>query len=252
MGGNVMSPLPPNGLTSSLTPPSSFPLDQWKQGAEFHYVSNSPWQLYPLIEEFLGIYKFPPGSLHLRMLPGVFQGRYNPIQGKRQAILEIMRDFPHRRFILVGDSGEMDMEMYSAIAEERPGQVLKIFIRDVTKSHLLRRLPSSFLVDPLPDQRSPRSRNVNENSAESPSSSSPSWTSGGGSSWRLGFRSRGRSEEGTIANIRSKLTDFTDRVRRLLEPYDSMLFHDGNDLRDRAHVSHLFQRYHKSRDDNSE
>ncbi|KAI9228327.1 MAG: hypothetical protein DHS80DRAFT_1343, partial [Piptocephalis tieghemiana] len=106
--------------------------DWWKQGAEFHYVSNSPWQLYPLIEEFLGIYKFPPGSLHLRMLPGVFQGRYNPIQGKRQAILEIMRDFPHRRFILVGDSGEMDMEMYSAIAEERPGQVLKIFIRDVT------------------------------------------------------------------------------------------------------------------------
>jgi phosphatidate phosphatase APP1 len=44
----------------------------------------------------------------------------------------LMETYPQRRFILVGDSGERDPEVYAKIAEERPEQVLRIYIRDVT------------------------------------------------------------------------------------------------------------------------
>lgn len=38
----------------------------------------------------------------------------------------------HRRFLLVGDSGEQDLELYTSLACQFPKQVLGIYIRDVT------------------------------------------------------------------------------------------------------------------------
>jgi len=84
----------------------------WKQGAAIHYVSNSPWQLIPSLLEFFHSYKFPPGSAHLRLHDSVLKTYFmTPGESKRKAIHEILTDFPERRFILVGDSGEIDMEM---------------------------------------------------------------------------------------------------------------------------------------------
>lgn len=53
-------------------------------------------------------------------------------QRKRPSVLEIMDEFYDSKFILFGDSGEQDLELYTAIAHERPEQVAAIFIRDVT------------------------------------------------------------------------------------------------------------------------
>jgi hypothetical protein len=84
----------------------------WKQGAAIHYVSNSPWQLIPSLLEFFHSHKFPPGSAHLRLHDSVLKTYFmTPGESKRRAIDEILTDFPGRRFILVGDSGEIDMEM---------------------------------------------------------------------------------------------------------------------------------------------
>ena len=43
-----------------------------------------------------------------------------------------MRAFPKRRFILIGDSGEHDPEIYAQVAREYSAQVVAIFIRNVT------------------------------------------------------------------------------------------------------------------------
>ena len=75
---------------------------------------------------------FPPGSLHLRPNTGILSKIRASKRSKRDSICSILRDFPQRKFILVGDSGEIDLEIYTRIATEFPGQVLKIFIRDVT------------------------------------------------------------------------------------------------------------------------
>ncbi|GJJ73958.1 hypothetical protein EMPS_06316 [Entomortierella parvispora] len=116
----------------------------WKQGAAIHYVSNSPWQLIPSLLEFFHSYKFPPGSAHLRLHDSVLKTYFmTPGESKRRAIHEILTDFPERRFILVGDSGEIDMEIYTDVALEFPHQVFKIFIRDITSARLREMLPNT-------------------------------------------------------------------------------------------------------------
>ncbi|KAF9927960.1 hypothetical protein FBU30_002748 [Linnemannia zychae] len=112
-------------------------MNWWKQGAAFHYVSNSPWQLIPSLLEFFHSHKFPPGSAHLRMHDSVLKTYFMaPGENKRRNISEILTDFPDRKFILIGDSGEIDMEIYTEMAVRFPDQIIKIFIRDITSTRL--------------------------------------------------------------------------------------------------------------------
>ena len=77
----------------------------------FHYLSSSPIQLLPALADFLRDAGFPPGSMHLResttwrtLIPGNGESRAH----KLAAIGRLMEDFRERRFLLVGDSGELD------------------------------------------------------------------------------------------------------------------------------------------------
>lgn len=83
-------------------------------GAHVHYVSNGPWQLFPMLENFFAKYDFPPGSAHLRFIDrsdvlSTIRGK--PGAHKLEAIPKIMKDFPNRKFILIGDTGELDPEV---------------------------------------------------------------------------------------------------------------------------------------------
>ncbi|OQE44742.1 hypothetical protein PENCOP_c002G01283 [Penicillium coprophilum] len=105
------------------------------QGVKIHYVSNAPWQLYPLLERYFKMVGLPPGSFHLKQYSGMLQGIFEPTaERKRGSLEQILRDFPERKFILVGDSGEADLEVYTDIVLANPGRILGIFIRDVTTS----------------------------------------------------------------------------------------------------------------------
>ena len=105
----------------------------FKMGVTFHYVSNSPWQLYPLLTDFFSAVNLPPGSFHLKQYTGMFQGIFEPVAERKKTTLDkIMTDFPERRFLLIGDSGEADLEVYTDVVLENPGRILGIFIRDVT------------------------------------------------------------------------------------------------------------------------
>ncbi|KAL8714382.1 MAG: hypothetical protein Q9220_001715 [cf. Caloplaca sp. 1 TL-2023] len=102
-------------------------------GVNLHYVSNMPWQLFPVLMSFLHGAGLPAGSFHLKHYTGMLQGIFEPVAERKKGTLDrIMSDFPRRRFILVGDSGEADLELYSEIVEANPGRVLGVFIRDVT------------------------------------------------------------------------------------------------------------------------
>jgi phosphatidate phosphatase APP1 len=104
-------------------------------GATFHYVSSSPWQLYRHLAEHLSQEGFPDGSYHLR----AFRLRDHLIRrllmlrrtGKAAVIRSILQTFPQRRFFLVGDSGELDPEIYGAMARKFPRQVAGICIRQL-------------------------------------------------------------------------------------------------------------------------
>ncbi|KAI2615222.1 hypothetical protein GGR54DRAFT_650510 [Hypoxylon sp. NC1633] len=102
-------------------------------GVRIHYCSNSPWQLYPVLATYFKLARLPPGSLHLKQYTGMLQGIFEPVAERKKGTLEkIMRDFPERKFLLVGDSGEADLEVYTELAAANPGRIVAIFIRDVT------------------------------------------------------------------------------------------------------------------------
>jgi uncharacterized protein DUF2183 len=113
----------------------------------FHYVSGGPWQLYGPLYDFLvsGPGGYPEGSFHFNYFPKNLLGKdtikilartlasslENTYQHKIAQITRLMERFPGRTFILVGDSGELDPEVYRRIKDEHPQQVREIWIRDV-------------------------------------------------------------------------------------------------------------------------
>lgn len=100
----------------------------------FHYVSSSPLQLYPPIADFLRDAGFPAGSVHLRETTSVraIVTGDGSRRHKHAAIERLLTDFPQRRFVLVGDSGEADPEIYAEVARRHPQQVIAIAIRNVS------------------------------------------------------------------------------------------------------------------------
>jgi len=108
--------------------------EMWRRGVRFHYVSNGPFELLPVIQDFFCLAKLPTGSVRLRSYGtrSLFSDLLSaPSDRKRDGVLEVMNSFPHSRFILIGDSGEQDLELYATVARDHPEQVLCIFIRDV-------------------------------------------------------------------------------------------------------------------------
>lgn len=78
----------------------------------------------------------PAGSVRLRSygtraILSDLLGASQPSDRKRDAVLEVLTSFLPSRFILIGDSGEQDLELYAAVARDHPEQILCIFIRDV-------------------------------------------------------------------------------------------------------------------------
>ena len=108
--------------------------------SRFHYLSGSPWQLFPVLDEFLDVNSFPKGSFNMK------EFRANPsstefwnfiVNGstqelKKDVIKDIVTSYPNRQFILIGDSGEHDPEIYGWAAGTYPNQVKEIYIRNVT------------------------------------------------------------------------------------------------------------------------
>lgn len=107
-----------------------------QQGYRFHYVSSSPWQLYPVLSEFIDDQSFPRGSMHLKLVrlkdESIFNLVATPEEGKIPTITSLLNTYPQRRFILVGDSGEKDPDIYASIARKYPKRIIKIYIHNIT------------------------------------------------------------------------------------------------------------------------
>lgn len=109
----------------------------WKSShpnISFHYVSSSPRQLYSALNDFLREQQFPLGALHLRdiRVSDELFGTETSENHKLTAIGKLFLAFPGRRYVLMGDSGEADPEIYGDIARRFPRQIIAIYIRDVT------------------------------------------------------------------------------------------------------------------------
>lgn len=104
-------------------------------GVAFHYLSSSPIQLYPALKDFMDKAQFPAGSVHLReattwhsIIPTGDDSRNH----KLSTLEKLLNAYPKRQFILIGDSGEADPEIYAQTMTKYPTQIKCIAIRNVT------------------------------------------------------------------------------------------------------------------------
>ncbi|WP_237701625.1 App1 family protein [Algoriphagus machipongonensis] len=102
----------------------------------FFYVSSSPWNLYDFLHELLQIHQIPKGPLLLR---DIGLSRTELIAGshsehKLEQIRQVLRTYSQLPFILIGDSGQEDPDIYLQIVKEFPGRIRMVFIRDVHSS----------------------------------------------------------------------------------------------------------------------
>ncbi len=110
-----------------------------QQGAYFHYVSASPWQLYPSLKPFM-LANYPKGTISLRNFrikdSSLMRFLQSSQKYKLDTISKIIKRYPKHQFILIGDSGEHDPEVYAEIYSKYPENIKSIQIRVVEGSNM--------------------------------------------------------------------------------------------------------------------
>ncbi len=109
----------------------------------FFYVSSSEWNLYDLLDDFFRFNDLPRGVFLLRRLEHSIVKFWKSGGGSHEHKFEkirfLLRFYPDRSFILIGDSGQHDPDIYSRLALEFPGRIETIFIRKIRSRSFLER-----------------------------------------------------------------------------------------------------------------
>ncbi|NML17600.1 App1 family protein [Azohydromonas caseinilytica] len=102
------------------------------EGNPVFYVSSSPWNLYAPLTEFLRLQGLPEGPLmlkdfgdHMLFAPLDHRGH------KLRHIEQVLATYAALPFLLIGDSGEQDPEIYAQAVRDFPGRVRAVYIRSV-------------------------------------------------------------------------------------------------------------------------
>jgi len=95
-----------------------------------------PDQLYTLTQEFINTNKFPDGSFHMRHFGWAITSLFDFLHSQstfthKISYLRFFLSNTIRDYVLIGDSGEKDPEIYGTIAREYPERIRAIFIRAI-------------------------------------------------------------------------------------------------------------------------
>lgn len=98
------------------------------------YVSSSAWNMYDLFAKFMEFNDVPKGPILLRDIeldPDNLL-RFDHKAHKLNKIDPILTQFPDLPFILIGDVGQKDAEIYYQLVQNYPGQIMAVYLRNVT------------------------------------------------------------------------------------------------------------------------
>lgn len=102
------------------------------EGNPVFYVSSSPWHLFDPLVDFMRLQDIPLGPLMLRELRvRSFLKPEASRNHKLEKIEKILRAYPGLPFVLIGDSGERDPEIYAEVVRRHPDAIKVIYIRNV-------------------------------------------------------------------------------------------------------------------------
>src|SRR5688500_17263228 len=98
------------------------------------YVSSGPWNLYDLIHDYMDLQGIPHGPIFLQ--DWGFDERTlltRPHEEHKLAAIQALLDYyPTLPFVLIGDSGQHDPEIYLRAIQANPNRIPLAIIRDVT------------------------------------------------------------------------------------------------------------------------
>ncbi|MFT4136467.1 App1 family protein [Microbacterium sp.] len=102
-------------------------------GAPVVYLSTGAWNVAPTLIRFLGRHLFPPGALLLTDW-GPTHDRWfrSGTAHKEENLRRLAREFPHVRWLLIGDDGQHDDALYTAFTQEFPEHVAAVAIRQLS------------------------------------------------------------------------------------------------------------------------
>ncbi|GAB3577446.1 DUF2183 domain-containing protein [Spirosoma luteolum] len=130
--GNAYTRLPFGGVAAFYRALQSGPVTTLFN--PIYYVSSSPWNLYDLLIDFFRIQGIPKGPILLRDLgldPALLSSQSHHTH-KLAMIRKVLDVNPTLPFVLLGDSGQQDPEIYTQVLQENPGRIRAIYIRDVS------------------------------------------------------------------------------------------------------------------------
>ncbi len=98
------------------------------------YVSSSPWNLFDLFDRYMVMNGIPQGPMLLKDF-GLdaskwFTGGHDG--HKTEAIARMLDAYPDLPFLLFGDSGQRDLDIYAGIVNRYPGRIRAVIMHDVT------------------------------------------------------------------------------------------------------------------------
>lgn len=128
---NARTRLPFPGVAAFYRALERGTLSSGRQDNPIFYVSSSPWNLYDVIADFLAAQEIPAGPMLLRDWD-IGRSLLRNRDYKLAQISEILDTYPTLPFMLVGDSGQEDPEIYSSLVREYPNRILAIYIRNVS------------------------------------------------------------------------------------------------------------------------
>lgn len=131
--GNAYTRLPFAGIAAFYRALQSGPVTTLFN--PIYFVSSSPWNLYDLLVDFFRIQGIPKGPILLRdfsFSPSLLssEGHHTHKLAMIQKVLDVNPQLP---FVLIGDSGQQDPEIYAQVVRENPGRIRAIYIRDVAE-----------------------------------------------------------------------------------------------------------------------
>lgn len=109
-------------------------------GAEpnpFFYVSSSEWNLYDYIRRFAAKHEMPRGVYLLstiKQLTQFWKTGQGKHEGKFVRIVRILKSYPHRKYVLLGDDSQKDPFIYASVVEHFPNNIHAVYLRRVRKS----------------------------------------------------------------------------------------------------------------------
>ncbi|MCU1636753.1 MAG: synthase [Cryobacterium sp.] len=97
------------------------------------YLSTGAWNVAPTLSRFLSRNLYPPGALLLTDW-GPTHDRWfrSGRDHKRANLTRLAEEFPHVRWILIGDDGQHDEAIYTAFQKDHPGSVAAVAIRQLS------------------------------------------------------------------------------------------------------------------------